>query len=79
MLSNATEIVRLIQLLRADEGDSVTLLCDNPDFNGQPNCAVVCNGDWTSGVRPSLCGRHDLWMPSAWPRPKKRCRRPARS
>ena len=50
MLSNATEIVRLIELLRADEGDSVTLLCDNPDFNGQPNCAVVCNGDWTSWV-----------------------------
>lgn len=41
------EIVRLIDLLRSQEGDDVTILCDNPDFNGQPNCAVVCNGDWT--------------------------------
>jgi hypothetical protein len=37
----------MIDLLRAEEGDSVTILCDNPDFNGQPNCAVICNGDWT--------------------------------
>lgn len=44
----ATEIVRLIEELRKDEGDSVTILCDNPDFNGQPNSAVICNGDWTS-------------------------------
>lgn len=41
------EIVRLIDLLREREGNSVTILCDNPDFNGQPNCAVICNGDWT--------------------------------
>lgn len=41
------EIVRLIDLLRSQEGDDVTILCDNPDFNGQPNCAVLCNGDWT--------------------------------
>lgn len=46
-LSKAAEIVRLIDELRADEGDSVEILCDNPDFNGQPNCAVVCCGDWT--------------------------------
>lgn len=44
------EIVRLINVLRADEGDSVTILCDNPDFNGQPNCAIICNGDWTDWV-----------------------------
>lgn len=41
------ETVRLIDLLRSQEGDDVTILCDNPDFNGQPNCAVLCNGDWT--------------------------------
>lgn len=46
----ADEIVRLINVLRADEGDSVTILCDNPDFNGQPNCAIICNGDWTGWV-----------------------------
>lgn len=42
-----SEIVRLINVLRADEGDSVEILSDNPDFNGQPNCAIVCCGDWT--------------------------------
>lgn len=42
-----SEIVRLIDELRRDEGDSVTFISDNPDFNGQPNCAIVCNGDWT--------------------------------
>lgn len=46
-MSNAEEIVRLIDELRADEGDSVTIMCDNPDFNGQPNCAIECCGDWT--------------------------------
>lgn len=46
-MSNAEEIVRLINVLRADEGDSVNILCDNPDFNGQPNCAIECCGDWT--------------------------------
>lgn len=37
-----------IDFLRADEGDSITLFCDNPDFNGQPNCAIECNGYWTN-------------------------------
>lgn len=34
-----------IHTLRADEGDSVTILCDNPD--GPPNNAVECCGAWT--------------------------------
>lgn len=37
----------LVNLLREAEGDSVTLICDNPDFNGQPNAKVICNGWWT--------------------------------
>lgn len=37
----------LVEALRATEGNAITLVCDNPDFNGQPNNAVVCNGDWT--------------------------------
>jgi hypothetical protein len=41
-------IRKYIDFLRADEGDSVTILCDNPDFNGQPNCAIECNGYWTN-------------------------------
>lgn len=43
----SVETVNLIEVLRAAEGDSVTILCDNPDFNGQANCAVECNGAWT--------------------------------
>lgn len=41
-------IRKYVDFLRADEGDSVTILSDNPDFNGQPNCAIECNGYWTS-------------------------------
>ncbi|GAA2887730.1 hypothetical protein GCM10010837_47010 [Aminobacter niigataensis] len=38
---------RIVEQLRAAEGHSVQILCDNPDFNGQPNCKVLCCGDWT--------------------------------
>lgn len=34
-----------INTLRADEGDSVMILCDNPE--GHPNNAVECCGLWT--------------------------------
>ncbi|TJV51108.1 MAG: hypothetical protein E5Y01_16090 [Mesorhizobium sp.] len=37
----------IVQDLRAGEGSSVEILCDNPDFNGQPNNAVICCGEWT--------------------------------
>lgn len=37
--------VETLNYLRADEGDSVNLLCDNPE--GPPNNAVICCGDWT--------------------------------
>ncbi len=43
----AITIVHLIDCLRADEGDCVTILCDNPDFNGQPDVAIECCGAWT--------------------------------
>lgn len=38
---------RIVEQLRAAEGHSVEILCDNPDFNGQPNCKVLCCGGWT--------------------------------
>lgn len=44
---NHTALVATINYLRADEGDTVSLLCDNPDFSGQPSNAVECNGGWT--------------------------------
>lgn len=39
---------QLISALRADEGDTVSLLCDNPE--GPPNNAIECNGAWTNWV-----------------------------
>lgn len=44
---NSSEFASLLYYLREGEGDSITLLCDNPDFNGQPNNAVECCGAWT--------------------------------
>jgi len=38
-------IPTMISALRVDEGDSITLLCDNPE--GPPNNAVECCGEWT--------------------------------
>lgn len=39
---------RNLTYLRADEGDSVTLLCDNPDpASRDQNNAIECNGPWT--------------------------------
>ncbi len=46
-LSDAIDIVGLINILRSGEGDSVAILCDNPDFNGQPDRVVVVNASWT--------------------------------
>lgn len=46
-LSSAREFFDLLEVLRADEGDSVSFVSENPDFNGQPNCLVICCGGWT--------------------------------
>lgn len=43
----AQAIVVAIDELRREEGSTVEILCDNPDFNGQPNNAVIVNADWT--------------------------------
>jgi len=37
----------LIEALRADEGSSILICCDNPDFSGQPNAKVFVNAEWT--------------------------------
>lgn len=44
---DALVILNAIDLLREDEGNTVTFVCDNPDFNGLPNARIVCNGNWT--------------------------------
>lgn len=46
-LERQLQAMRNIETLRAEEGDTVTILCDNPDFNGQPQNAIECNGSWT--------------------------------
>ena len=43
-----TEFSIRLSRLREGEGSSVTLLCDNPDFNGQPNNAIEVCGEWTN-------------------------------
>lgn len=45
LLFESHAIVGLINQLREDEGNSVEILCDNPD--GEPNNGIVCIGDWT--------------------------------
>lgn len=41
------EAWKIIEALRSPEGAEVTLICDNPDFNGQPNSAIEVCDDWT--------------------------------
>lgn len=36
----------MLNELRNEEGNSVTIFCDNPD--GPPNNAIECCGDWTN-------------------------------
>ncbi len=47
-LNHLVEIdqMEIINLLRSNEADSVTIFCNNPE--GPPNDAVVCNGGWTN-------------------------------
>lgn len=44
--SYALRYVELVERLRSEEYDAVTLECDNPDFGG-PACAISCCGAWT--------------------------------
>ncbi|MBA1141717.1 hypothetical protein [Mesorhizobium neociceri] len=46
----------IVEQLRVGEGSSVEILCDNADFNGQPNNAVVCNGEWTDWQNARFTG-----------------------
>lgn len=46
----------IVEQLRAGEGSSVEILCNNADFNGQPNNAVVCNGEWTDWQNTRFTG-----------------------
>lgn len=45
-MSKLKIIVDAINVLRENEGDSVTIPCDNPDFDG-PACYVESVAEWT--------------------------------
>lgn len=47
-LRKQVEAMTILEQLRADEGNCVTFVCDNPDFNGQPNCAIEVCAEWTA-------------------------------
>lgn len=36
-----------INYLRRSEGSSVSICCDNADYNGLPNCCIEVTDDWT--------------------------------
>ncbi len=55
-MSKAEEILQLIDELRADEGASVLILCQNPDFNGQKNEAVICQAGFTKWAEERFDG-----------------------
>ena len=49
-------IVKAIEFLRLEEGDGVTIYCDNPDFNGQPNNSVDCCCEFTDWLPMTFSG-----------------------
>lgn len=51
-LQDAMDILEAIDELRKEEGAAVTILCDNPDFNGLPNNAIEVSAEWT--ISPSI-------------------------
>lgn len=54
LLERSVAIVQAIDALRENEGAMVTICCDNPDYNGLPNCAIdVCDG-WTDWEEESF-------------------------
>lgn len=55
-LLRAHRIVTLIDELRDFDGATVTLFCDNPDFNGLPNCVIEYCGDSTNWCGKSFRG-----------------------
>lgn len=45
--ARAIEAWSIVEKLRAPEGHSVTLICDNPDFGLGPNNAIEVCAEWT--------------------------------
>ncbi|RWD00132.1 MAG: hypothetical protein EOS58_30595 [Mesorhizobium sp.] len=58
--TRAERVWFLIDVLREAEGSTVTICCDNPDFNGLPNSKVIICADWTSWVDTEFTGENVL-------------------
>jgi len=50
------ETMDIINRLREEEGSSVTIVSDNADFNGKPNCMIYANGPQTKWVETEYPG-----------------------
>lgn len=55
-LLTAAECWSIAEQLREPEGAEVILLCDNPDFNGQPNNAIEICDSWTQWTNKRFTG-----------------------
>jgi hypothetical protein len=54
---DAYQIMTLVDRLREKEGAAVTIVCDNPDFNGQPDRAISVCDDWTNWEERTFRGK----------------------
>lgn len=55
-MTPAEETLQLINQLRAEEGASVLICCQNPDFNGLKNERVVCQAPFTKWAEEPFDG-----------------------
>lgn len=55
---NSEKIVEYINELRANEGATVVLCCDNPDFNGMPDCIITVCDHWTGWTDKQFGGKN---------------------
>ena len=59
VVDDAVAIVEALNTLRRNEGASVCLNCDNPDFNDLPNVIIEVCDEWT-GWQPQRFGGDSL-------------------
>ena len=62
-MNTGDEIAFLINQLRADEGSSITILCDNPEaIDAKEAAAIECNGWWTGWANKRFYGEDILFV-----------------
>ena len=61
ILARVFDIVKSdIDVLRSGEGESVTILCDNPEADANKRCSIEVIGSWTSWADRRFTGA--TWM-----------------